>query len=291
MAQSYYFFDAYGDISSVINGFAGYENHLYGEGGNDLINGAAMNDRLYGGEGNDTIYGNAGNDYIEGNAGNDTIFSGNGNDTVMGGMRDRINLGAGNDVVVVDGGTNSTIIGDSGNDLMRFTGATSGIIYGNLGADNIFIGRGMSMMQSALTVKGGADDDVIVSDTIGGVILGEDGHDVIEASLANAVNGGNGNDRIVIGSPEQRELGLFTGGAGNDLFQFYVKQQEATITDFTRGQDKIDLSYFHLSGMQDMRLLVLNGDTLVEHYDRVSNQTFELWLSSVTNVTASDFIF
>jgi Ca2+-binding RTX toxin-like protein len=72
---------------------------VYGEGGNDTINGndGEMN-RLYGGKGNDLINGNGGQDEIEGDDGNDTVNGGDGDDVLFGGRgHDIIDGGKGTD--------------------------------------------------------------------------------------------------------------------------------------------------------------------------------------------------
>ena len=75
---------------------------MYGDGGNDSLNGGAGNDVLYGGEGNDTLYGNAGNDILDGDTGNDWLYGGNGDDTYIFGK------GYGSDTIE-DWSGNSTI--------------------------------------------------------------------------------------------------------------------------------------------------------------------------------------
>lgn len=67
--------------------------------GSDL----AVGDHLYGGGGDDVLDGQGGNDYLEGGVGSDTLFGGEGNDTLLGGAGDDMLAGGvGRDLL--DGG-------------------------------------------------------------------------------------------------------------------------------------------------------------------------------------------
>jgi Ca2+-binding RTX toxin-like protein len=79
--------------AETINGYDDQNNIIYGQDGNDVINGSytnsssiATNDTLYGGNGNDTLNGYYGNDLLDGGAGNDTLSGGSGNDTYVFGL-------------------------------------------------------------------------------------------------------------------------------------------------------------------------------------------------------------
>ncbi|MEO6093412.1 MAG: NosD domain-containing protein [Novosphingobium sp.] len=69
---------------------------LYGEGGNDTLQGGLVADTLYGGTGNDRLLGYDGDDLLDGGTGNDTLNGGNGDDTLLG--------GDGNDLLAGDAG-------------------------------------------------------------------------------------------------------------------------------------------------------------------------------------------
>ncbi|MFT3857286.1 MAG: Calx-beta domain-containing protein [Aquabacterium sp.] len=58
-------------------------DRLYGDGGNDLINGGKGNDTLHGGDGADVINGDEGNDLIIGGPGGDTLSGGAGADVFV----------------------------------------------------------------------------------------------------------------------------------------------------------------------------------------------------------------
>lgn len=111
-------------------------------------------------------------------------------------------------------GTNEQDVldGSWGNDVLNGLGGHDRLI-GGLGND---------------TLNGGAGNDTL---------LGGDGRDIL--------NGGDGNDTLIGGD----DTDTMTGGAGADIFRFEAKGDSLTstslrdiITDFTVGQDKIDLS-------------------------------------------------
>ena len=67
---------------------------MYGQDGNDSIEGGAGNDRLYGQAGDDSLSGGDGNDILVGGEGDDTLTGGLGNDRSYG--------GDGNDVYIAN---------------------------------------------------------------------------------------------------------------------------------------------------------------------------------------------
>jgi hypothetical protein len=147
---------------------------IYGNGGNDTINGSNFNDIAQGGAGNDTVYGNGGNDVIIGDGGTDTLYGGDGDDLVVGdnvinttiGGNDLLSGGAGNDRLygnygddryiysvntgmdtINDGRTAAEVPGfGGGTDILQFNGATLDDIYavhtaGTNDLPALFIGR------------------------------------------------------------------------------------------------------------------------------------------------------
>lgn len=104
------------------------DDTIWGDGGNDRIEGGNGFDMLNGGDGDDIITDLAFDDNIKGGDGNDVIHSGNGLDLVLGGRgNDFIDIGAdegeafaglGNDFVRSDG-TLITLIGGFGDDWLE----------------------------------------------------------------------------------------------------------------------------------------------------------------------------
>jgi Ca2+-binding RTX toxin-like protein len=131
----------------------GVPAYVWGGWGNDTITSGNSRDIVYGEEGNDFIQGLASDDYLDGGNGNDTIVGFNGNDTIYGGFgfdslfgsdgNDWMNGGYNADILV--GGTgNDTLSGDYGNDSI-WGEAGSDWLYG--GYDNDYLNGGQDNAQ------------------------------------------------------------------------------------------------------------------------------------------------
>jgi len=254
--------------------------------GDDLANGGSGNDALSGGSGDDTLIGGAGNDVLDGGAGDDSLDGSIGADSISGELgEDTLLGGAGNDTLSGNE-DNDTLDGGLGNDLLSGD-AGEDVLLGDFGND---------------TLRGGASDDTL---------FGGAGDDSLDGVTGNdALDGGAGNDTLLGGAGRD----VLTGGLGADVFLFTVAAQSNgsfvdTITDFTAGSDRIDLSRIDantsLAGDQsftfigtaafsaagqlrfvregaDLRLLAdVNGDGLAD---------FALILADETSITASSFL-
>ena len=106
-----------------------------------MLGGTADNDIIIAGDGDDTLYGDAGNDRLEGGYGNDVLLGGDGDDIIQDqGGDDNLQGGAGNDVI--QAGNMSTlaignlILGGDGQDFVITTEDVS-TTFGGLGNDFI----------------------------------------------------------------------------------------------------------------------------------------------------------
>jgi Ca2+-binding RTX toxin-like protein len=189
--------------------------------GEHTIDGGAGNDFLAGGTSNDTLLGGAGNDALYGGDGNDIIRSGDGNNTLDG--------GAGNDVLFSSATGLDTLTGGTGDDVYEIHNSND-IITENPGGGTDTVWTDISY-----TLATGVETLILVGSING---IGSAGNNTIVGYGAgdNLINGGAGSD-------------ILTGGAGNDTFVFDSRNLIAqvisgvdTITDFTIGQDKIQLS-------------------------------------------------
>jgi Ca2+-binding RTX toxin-like protein len=214
--------------------------------GNDMLSG---NDMLDGGEGNDILVGNAGDDTILGGIGNDTART-----TVTSDGADRVDLGAGDDVVAVmanaDANVSSRIrltftsaeIGNGlANDANTMANQDGGLAVrlqsedyadGLVGPVSRYDDEGITFVASNESAPQVTFD---VRDLVSGVsrgdlfevvTLGTSGADVQTAVLAarpyyfnagmgdDQVTGGAGNDFLVGGAGND----MLDGGAGNDSF-------------------------------------------------------------------------
>jgi Ca2+-binding RTX toxin-like protein len=83
---------------------------LFGEGGDDILEGGNKADGLVGGAGSDTLSGLIGRDDLYGQSGADRLYGGSGADLLSGGRgRDRLSGGTGDDILA----------GDAGRDILR----------------------------------------------------------------------------------------------------------------------------------------------------------------------------
>jgi Ca2+-binding RTX toxin-like protein len=198
------------------------DNTIVGYGaGEHIIDGGAGNDTLVGGTGKDTLIGGAGNDALYGGDGNDILQSGDGNNTLDG--------GAGNDVLYSSATGIDTLTGGSGDDVYEIHNSND-VINENPGGGTDTVWTDISYALSANV------ENMYLVGAISGT--GNSGNNTIVGYGAgdNLLNGGGGSDTL-------------TGGAGNDTFVFDSRMLIAqvisgvdTITDFTIGQDKIQLS-------------------------------------------------
>ncbi len=145
-----------------------FENSLFGDDSNNILNGTAFkdlidgqggNDKIRGRRGDDTLFGGLGDDYILGKGGADKLVGGDGNDTLQGNSgSDYINGSAGNDLIRGGGGADA-IRGGTGNDL----------IYGRGGGDTyIFDSNLLDDVADMDTIKGfQAIDDFDFKDYLG----------------------------------------------------------------------------------------------------------------------------
>jgi Ca2+-binding RTX toxin-like protein len=129
---------------------------------------------------------------------------------------------------------NTTIEGTANSETLTGRDNVNDVINGNDGNDTLY---GLSGDD---TLRGGAGNDNL---------YGGAGNDKLEGGAGtDYLDGGDGNDRLDggVGSDTLR------GGAGNDVFVFAKGGGNDLIADFTAGQDKIDLSAFGLSGINQL---------------------------------------
>lgn len=185
----------------------------YSPDGFTSIDGTPDADTITGLSGNDIIAGAGGGDVIDGAAGDDIIRTGDGSDTIDGGDGyDVLQLSDSIGVDIVLTGAGSGTATNAGGDLDTFAGIEE--IWGTDFADIINLGGGSSVSR----VDGFHGDDTIV---------GGEGDDVLVGS--------SGNDTL-------------TGGLGADVFDVSFDWESGlyadTITDFTDGEDTINLGWY-----------------------------------------------
>ena len=196
-------------------------------------------------------------------SGNDTLLGRQGNDTLNGGKGDDSLTGSGGEDVLFGNWGNDLIYGDINSTDYSGTAQDSDRIFGNMGNDTMYGGRSDDFM------NGGGDDDVIYGGYGDDRIRGCEGNDTLY--------GGDGKDRM-------------TGGAGNDVFVFQnVDQNELNrITDFTSGEDLVDISAWNFSSLSQFTLTQVGNHVLMEYSSWVDIGFLNTQVADLSN---SDFVF
>jgi Ca2+-binding RTX toxin-like protein len=214
---------------------------------------------LIGGNGKDRLYGNEGENWLEGEAGSDELYGGNVRDVMLGGSGNDNGYGNSGDDWIVGGSGSDKLYGAGGADVIFGDEYIDGLIAGGApsrpGAPDLrpdpeapvpwVISEGRFLYtRDSMTL---ADDvrDVtaqgrasikITGNWRDNVIIGNDGKNTIKAGAGNdEINGGYGND-------------ILSGGTGNDTFVFsskfgsYKSNRKVNydqITDFSVKNDTI----------------------------------------------------
>ena len=270
---------------------------------------ASIENLIYTGTAAFTGTGNSGSNMIMGSTGNDTIDGGAGNDVMMG--------GAGNDTYIVDA-AGDLIIDSAGTDTVRtsLTGYTLAA-----GIENLTIVAAVGIASGAVSAVTGND--------LANTITGDAGNDIIDGGAgSDSLLGAAGNDSLIGGAGNDSLTGgagadTLTGGAGSDVFIYTATIGESltatrdVITDFVRGQDRINLSgldantatagdqaftfrgalAFNGAAQLRMQYDAVNNLTLITGNTNATTTTIELEIALVGNFTtgvntlvATDFV-
>ncbi|MCV2870153.1 hypothetical protein OEW28_16100 [Defluviimonas sp. WL0002] len=206
-----------------------HDDQVYGDQGNNTLDG---------GTGNDVIYGRGGNDWLLGRAGNDLVDGGDGNDILLG--------GPGADRFVGGAGTDRVHYGDSAvglvADLMtpaNNTGIAAGDTYS--GIENLQGSQGND------TLRGDGGDNMILGARGDDLIYGRGGNDFLV--------GLDGNDTLFGMSGDD----TLEGGAGADTFVFEPGNGIDRVKDFQVGQDVLRFDPALAVGMDALDLISTYG--------------------------------
>lgn len=154
---------------------------------------------------------------------------------------------------------------------------------------------------SSTTINGTTGYDTINGDADSEMIYGLDGGDTINGFEGNDyLSGGNGSDLMNGGSGNDTLAGGLTGydtmsgGEGSDIF--VIERQTAysqqTITDFTVGQDKLDLSATGISDIETLRFLSYDVSNALAYriYTEGDVQIITLENQWVDSLTTADVV-
>jgi Ca2+-binding RTX toxin-like protein len=212
---------------------------------NQTLTGNTLDNFIFGSTANDTLSGLEGNDHLDGGAGADTMIGGTGNDVfVVDDAGDVVteNSGEGTDEVrtnlaaytlaanvenLTGFGDSQALTGNARANTIRGTAGTD-TLDGGAGADTLFGGRGDdtyvvdSTGDAVKEYAGGGTDNVqtgLASYRLTGNVenltgTSATGQRLIGNDLANAINGGAGNDTLDGGTGADS----LVGGAGDDRY-------------------------------------------------------------------------
>ncbi|PTB86248.1 hypothetical protein C9939_03755, partial [Pseudidiomarina aestuarii] len=284
---------SYGDVT-VLGGTG--NDIIWSNAGDDVLDGGEGNDTLWGGAGNDTLSGGDGIDVLNGGAGDDVLqynaddtWSSNwhalndgapgedGHDNNTGwGHTGHHGNGWGHDYTG-DAGTgeyvnlngynqsNDIFEGGDGTDTLKLTGGNDALFLADTVSDPGISPR----IRNIEVIEAGDGDDIIdltsSYETYGNVTLdGGNGNDILWSNSGDDVLlGGAGNDRLY-GSAGDDTL---TGGSGWDEFEICKTNGHDIITDFTPGEDIINLSEWNYSNFNQIKNdmhLDTDGNVVIE---------------------------
>lgn len=198
-----------------------------------------------------TIRGGSGNDLLIGSVFNDVLEGGTGADEFRG--------GAGEDWVVYD--------------LGSAFGAGEGVTVSLSRGKGFYNEAAGDRLSGIENVRGTRSDDRLFGDDNDNRLDGDEGNDFLSGQGGNdIISGGSGNDTIFGRLGDDRLDGglgrdVIEGGSGEDvfvvseLFQFsgIFFQERDIITDFTQGEDLIDLAALESDYGLTLQLVGLSG--------------------------------
>ena len=220
----------------------------------------------------------AGNDFITGNSAANILNTGGGNDQLNGRAGNDVLIGgAGNDTYAFTKATSAeadTIIENAseGNDLLNFSSITT----------SITINAGSSLVQNIHTNR---SLRLLGTPAIENITTGPGGDKITGNDLANTLNTGGGNDRLIGGAGSDSLI----GGAGNDTYEFAMaaSAESDSVTEFTGGgTDTLDFSAIST----DLMLSLEISEKQFVHAKRTLNLTSHLYLENVIGGSANDVL-
>jgi Ca2+-binding RTX toxin-like protein len=289
-----------GDARMQNAGLVAGDVHM-GAGANRLTNGAGgevLGAVVFGdGAGRLVNAGSIDGDVVFGASGDLMINSGRvGGSVLMGAGPDRYDGRGGEVAVAVFGGLGrDTLVGGAGDDLLA-GGAGDDVLRGGRGDDTLDGGAGDDRL------VGGAGNDLLMGGAGNDLLTGGPGDDTLQGGLGNdTLEGGSGDDLLDPGAGAD----VLSGGPGRDVFLWRdaahigLGGQSDRITDFTSGEDAIDLS--GLGGLVfvgdnafsgsagELRLNPANG-ALLGDLSGNGSADFRLWLDGVSELALGDLI-
>ena len=247
------------DFSYVISNF---ESIRGGRSSDDTLRGSAGNERLEGRGGNDIIEGRDGHDSLNGDDGDDSIEGGAGDDEIFG--DDEVWGGAGADRL--DGGSEvDTLFYESSDAAVSVNLATRMVSGGFAEGDTI---------SNFEEVAGSVHDDTLVGDSGDNSSVGLEATTFLRAARVPTI------------------LSMCTPRSLTPIRQTATPDTD-TITDFTDGEDLINLSNltdFGLSGFSDVDARSVSQGVTIDLTNHGGGSILLMGFD-LANLDESDFIF
>lgn len=158
------------NLPTTIYGEAGDDN-LNGGNGNDLLDGGLGDDLLIGGKGDDVLVGGDGNDRLQGDAGRDILIGGRGADDLKGGNDDDVLIAA---FTNFDSNAAALLLLRS-----EWTSANSYAVR----VSNLANGTGAFLSGTGVKLKNSGADRTVFNDSEQDTLSGQGGSDLFFASL------------------------------------------------------------------------------------------------------------
>jgi Ca2+-binding RTX toxin-like protein len=242
-----------------------------------------------GGAGNDVLIGGSGSDILSGSAGNDAITAGAGTDTLIGGAGDDIfNLGANLAAAdKIDGGADADIVKLQGNygTAVTLTATTitnveeidlaTGFSYNLLlndatAATALKIDGGALASGQVMTINGAAETSAALT------LIGGAGNDVLTGGIgSDTLNGGSGNDTLTTGTG----VDTVVGGDGNDTIVLAANLTAADSIDGGNNTDTVTLNGNYAVGITFGATTIVNVETIT----LTAGNSYKLILDDATN--------
>ncbi|MEX0311276.1 MAG: calcium-binding protein [Tateyamaria sp.] len=200
-----------------------------------------------------------------------------GDDNLTGNMTaDRVDLLGGNDTYVALGGSDVVVGGDGNDSIDGVCGNDT--IDGDDGNDTLIGGNGRDVL------NGGNDDDLLDGGNQEDALIGGMGNDTLIGDKGeDTIAGGDGDDDID-GGQDNDEM---SGGAGSDTYRFRNGHGQDTITDFTQGEDVIDLTVLNISELSQLGIQDLGSGVRI---NTGNGNYIELTGLSASDLTTDDFL-
>ncbi|WP_408058600.1 type I secretion C-terminal target domain-containing protein [Vibrio cholerae] len=175
-------------------------------------------------------------------------------DTILGKIQtlvptiDKLDGGAGNDILFGDSIVLPATAGQGYEALQNYVAAK----LGKGSVSDFEVHKYISQHASEFDISTDIHkDDILIGGTGNDILFGQGGNDWLDGGVGkDTLYGGSGNDTLIGGEGNDILIGglgndILTGGSGEDLFKWVDGDLDGSrdrITDFTIGQDKIDLS-------------------------------------------------